>query len=60
MPSTLSAARQWRPLSENQRNERPAGRIPGRPSSGREVIRQPTEEIVGTPAATTTREEIEP
>jgi hypothetical protein len=60
MPSTLSAARQWRPLSKNQRKERPAVRIPGRRSSGREVIRQPTEEIVGTPAAPMTREEIAP
>jgi hypothetical protein len=60
MPSTLSAVRRWRPLSKQQRKERPAVRIPGRRSSGREVIRQPTEEIVGTPAATMTREEIDP
>jgi hypothetical protein len=52
--------RRWRPLSKQQRKKRPAVRIPGRRSSGREVIRQPTEEIVGTPAATMTREEIDP
>ena len=59
MPSTVSAARRWHPPSQHQRKERPAVRIPGRRSSGREVIRRPTEEIVGTPAATMTREEIE-
>src|SRR3954454_16086186 len=48
------------PLSQHQRKERAAVRIPGRRSSGREVIRQPTEEIVGTPAAPMTREEFAP
>jgi hypothetical protein len=60
MPSTLSAARQWRPAVEEPAEGTTSVRIPGRRSSGREVIRQPTEEIVGTPAATMTREEIDP
>ena len=46
------------PTSEKSRDG--AVRIPGRRSYGREVIRQRTEEIVGTPAATMTREEIDP